>query len=210
MSGELEYTRHSYGWMATLTSCQPETSLTERAGEIENYYLFTCSSSCSSHPSWCTMTFLAMYEIYIPKYQEYININPLTWSLLSFSFPFHWCYSLSPTFTLHSLLHCVAPSFLILFTSSFIFHSTSPFLSFFPSSSHHHHLPAVQAEFVLLGPGHHRGRLRVSGGHGLPESTEEAAGGGEASPGYGQAHGQDAGGGGETESQEVTSGWPGQ
>lgn len=68
----------------------------------------------------------------------------------------------------------------------------------------------VEAELVLLGQGHHRGRLRVPGGHGLPESTEEAAGRGQAGPGDGQAHGQDAGGGGETEPQEVTSGRPGQ
>lgn len=174
--------------------------------ETRSAHLFTCSSPLSPHPSWCTMTFLLMYEIYIPKCQEYKNINLLTWSLLSLFYPFHWCYPLSPTFIIHSLLHCASPKFLILFTS-FIFHSTSPFCS--PSSSHHH-LPVVQAEFVLLGPRHHRGRLRVYWGHGLPESTEEAAGRGEASPGYGKAHGQDAGGGGETESQEVTSGWPGQ
>lgn len=36
-------------------------------------------------------------------------------------------------------------------------------------------LPAVQTEFFLLGQGHHRGWLGVSGGHGLLESTEEAA-----------------------------------
>lgn len=39
-------------------------------------------------------------------------------------------------------------------------------------------LPAVEAELFLLGQGHDRGRLGVSGGHGLPESTEEATGGG--------------------------------
>lgn len=75
-------------------------------------------------------------------------------------------------------------------------------------SSFQHILPAVEAEFLLLG--HNWGRLWVSGGHGLPQSTEEAAGGGEAGLGYGQANGQDAGGGGETEPQEVASGWPGQ
>lgn len=79
---------------------------------------------------------------------------------------------------------------------------------FFPSFSST--FLAVKAEFLLLGQGHHRGRLGVPGGHGLLESTEEAAGGGQAGPGYGQTHGQDAGGGGETEPQKVASGRPGQ
>lgn len=70
--------------------------------------------------------------------------------------------------------------------------------------------PLVQAELLILGQGHHRGRLGVSGGHGFLESTEEAAGGGETGPGYGQAHGKDASGGGETEPQKVTSGRLGQ
>lgn len=114
-------------------------------------------------------------------------------------FPFHY-YIPSLISTKHSFL------------SHFLFCSLSPsyFIPPSPSSSFHHALPAVKAEFVLLGQGHHWGWLWVSGGHGLRESTEEAAGGGEAGPGYGQANGQDAGGGGETESQEVTSSWPGQ
>lgn len=70
-------------------------------------------------------------------------------------------------------------------------------------------LSVVKAELLLFGPGHDRGRLGVSGGHGLPESTEEAAGGGQDGPGDGQAHGQDAGGGGEAEPQEVARGRPG-
>lgn len=70
-------------------------------------------------------------------------------------------------------------------------------------------LPAVEAELFLLGQGHDRGRLGVSGGHGLPESTEEATGGGQTGARDGQAYGQDAGGGGETEPQEVACGRPG-
>lgn len=109
----------------------------------------------------------------------------------------------------HKCQECIniSPLTWSLWSSSLI----SCFAHFLPHTlSFHHILPAVQAEFVLLGQRHHGGWLRVSGGHGLPESTEEAAGGGEAGPGDGQTHGQDAGGGGETEPQEVTSGRPGQ
>lgn len=111
----------------------------------------------------------------------------------------HFSFSLySPTLSVslmfpHTLFH-----FPFTFSFTFAFPPSRLFSS------------AVQAELLLLGQGHHGGRLGVPGGHGLFESAEEAAGGGEVSPGDGQAHGQDAGGGGETEPQKVASGRPGQ
>lgn len=108
------------------------------------------------------------------------------------------------TIPLTSCIYSLFSSFslLIPFFNHRLFHFFSPSLSLFSRLAR----PAVQAELLLLGQGHHRGRLGVSGGHGLLESTEEAAGGGQAGAGDGQAHGQDAGGGGETESQKVTGG----
>lgn len=76
--------------------------------ELPCFYMFILT-----HPSWCIMTILPVYEIYKPKCQKHKQL--ILWPDLSYLkfFPFPH----------------VSLKLLILLTSSFIFSSTSPFLS---------------------------------------------------------------------------------